>query len=246
MRPDEILRSYARVHAEMEGQEHVGAQALSALADGGVSAGEVLRWWVKFNNAEARESRVREIEASLRREFFALPEDRQEPTLERMRDVLEDVAEAEAAMDSFRFAMDWSRGERPTCPCRPRSKCPLLFSEIGYGEDQHPGDRTPPEELAQCPLQRPREMMLWGVAPKVRFKEWWDKRQKRPARGRLFWVDGEAKKWPVDEVEGRTVSDMMRRARRVLHSWVAREGRQSGTGEVFLLPEALDSARGDH
>ncbi len=187
---------------------------------------------------------MREIEESLRRELFSLPEEQRKPALEAMQALLDELAAAEHGMDSFRFAFDWSRGEMPTCPCGPMAECPLLFTEIGHGEDQQPGDRATPEELARCPLQARRELVLWGVAPKEHFWEWWQRRKGEPARGRLFWMNAEGIGWPVDMVEGKTVVEMMRRARRMPHVWVARKGEQGETGEVFLMPTMLDKAGG--
>ena len=242
MNVNEILRRYAQVEAEIEAREHAEGRALRGLFTGGPEGAQTgMRWLSKLDAVQPRKSRVQEIEASIRCRLAALPEAERGTALEGMRTFLNELAVEEAELDQYRFAMDWSRGEKPSCPSCPWAGCPLLFKEIGYSEGQDPGARATPEELAQCPRYGPHELVLEGVAPKVDFCTWWKARKKAPARGQLLWVDGAGTKWPVAIVEGRTVAEMMRRARRMLHAWVTRRGEQGGTGEVFLLRNPLDS-----
>lgn len=208
-------------------------------------------WWRTFDwRVEPRASQVREVEGALRRWLFSLPEDVRKRALERMEAMAKEVTATEADMDSVTLFIDWSRGrssrKKVKCPCRPPEECPLLSKEIGWRPDQDPADRATPKELAQCPLQvqGSRELVLRVVAtPKGDLKQWWQQTEQRPASGLVLQQDICGRGYHVVGVaEGKTVAQMMRQARSMLHNWRSAEGAEAeGEGQVVLLtPLVLD------
>jgi len=200
-------------------------------------------WWRTGDwRTKPRASLVREVEAVIRRRFFSLPEDQRGPALQRMGEMVEEVTATEADMDSVTLFIDWSRGrssgKKVKCPCRPPAECPLLVKDVGWRPGQEPADRATPEELAQCPLQGSRELLLRVVAtPKGNLKKWWQQTKRQPACGLVLHRDacGSGHR-VVGTTDGRTVPKMMRQARSMLYNWRKAEGVDAEQqAEVILL-----------
>jgi len=183
-----------------------------------------------------RESLVAEAAADLRRMLSHLPADRQEAALAKMAHAVSEVPLVEWSMDSLDFSIPWLATERPKCPCDIASECELLFRETGVGpeEDRDTALRARPEDLARCPLHPPVELTLVGAGPRKGFLRWWSRRKDRPARGWLTATDEKGQRARLEVVEGDTVAQMMRKAKRAL--WDKRQaGGQLTDAQVVLV-----------
>lgn len=225
-------------------------------AQGGMDQNEVIRRYALFLarpavarrtgswDAEPRRSLVGQVEAEVRRWLFSLSESRSEAVLLRLEDTVREIGLTVADMDSVTLIFDWSRDRKKRqlrCPCRPLDECPLLFKEVGFGPDQDPADRATPEELAQCPLQQPRELELRVQAPKGNVKKWWRSIRGKPATGIVVCQGADGKQDFLDVAEGKTVAQMMRLARRVVHRWATQRAVPAAPAQVILLtPTTLD------